>query len=785
MLRSFLWRLGEYFSPDPPRRILRGRRLLSPAPEAVPTGQNHPGDAIGPAHRQNQHEEARRGDSSPLVLLNRLLPRRRLYTDLEQAEDTTAGAAASPSAERSDDSGDGTSADWTRSSTDTIAPVPSPNVHEDSDLQPRKRRRLRRSIRLDEETSPNCDADDENQDGICPTCAKRRSDKAGRAHGRSENVVDATDSTCGAEDDGPAVKKPPTDAPSERVRLRTRMQTACSKYSKTPHLHTLPDGVLIRIFDTLSGTPETGALCGRSLKQGREAHALAQTCYRLYQLFRSACCRKIVFDYSDEVVVSASRGGRHERQLVGLCRFAGVHLQRLTISGCYEGNFSQLYSTLLKSCPNLDKLEIHDSDYEFSFCSSLLELLTSRQWHTLHLPMAMRCTNWEHLFPSPSEPSAPFLMDLVHSFTKHCREMRSLGKPLRYLAIPTRPPSCDSASIFRLWQSLPDLHGLRLSADLPEFMLKWMQFTFHELRELRLNLVARISTTDAPRSRIANGRYLTMFEGIGSRLEVLELGYFDLDKEFAADVMRHCNKLQRLYLRSCRYLTVETLKLFSPVLYELVESDLPAPVIAALPQYGKNLRALDVIPDPDFAEPNVSTPLMQWAREIRQMRHLEHLRIRGSENGLVVTWDLVLVTLAERLANKSAPGSDQPLPPSPKLRTLRVERVNDLTRDTWIQLMRATGHSLTTISAYGSEPLSMLQFIISVSDFCPRAERIRLPRLWETTRGDGDLFDVIAELMRLEQTAPHCAVAALRRYADFIFTFERRGGLEWVGDEPL
>jgi hypothetical protein len=543
-----------------------------------------------------------------------------------------------------------------------------------------------------------------------------------------------------------------------------------AKKQRRPDIVRLPDNVVLRILDLLSGAPRAGELSGRALTQARDAFALAQTCKRFLDLFRSSAMRTIIFDYSSAVVVSSTRGGRHEKQLSRLCAFAGKHVTTLTISGCYEGHFDTLFRTIETRCPNILHIDISDSDYDFTFSKGLLSLLESRPWKTVRMPMGMRSTMPITPNPSPSEPDSAFLFRLAGTSgaARHLQDITDI-------ALPTRLPACSELAITVLWNALPNLRVFSLSADLPESLLASLPIACPNLVELRLNLLARPKEDFGyPRTK-HNPIYSRLLKGCGATLQKLMLGFFDLDLNFVTDFLKDCPHLESIELRECRDFDANIAKLLAPRLVSLRETYLNSATVAVVPAFATNLEACDLLLDDEQLEVDMTDSVIQWAIEVGSLPHLQQLVIKGPEDRIVVRWDTVMAFLVDSVTMRSE---------RLNLRSLRVERVKGLTADLWAMLLRAVGHSLQVVSAFESQPLSALQFISLVSRFCPRVERIRLPRLWGQG-GDEELYDAISELMRLESRAPHCCVAALRMNTDFCFTFERRGGLEWVADEGM
>lgn len=610
-------------------------------------------------------------------------------------------------------------------------------------------------------------------------------------------------------------------APDPPPRLRPRMvshrpmkRLRPSLPPAPPGLTSLPDNVLVRILDKLSAAPRPGEMSGRALTSARDAHALAATCRAFYALFRNHAFRAVVFDYSAAVVVSSTRGGRHEKQLAAIMAFAGKSVRSLVVGGCYEGGFGDLFNVIISKCPSLVSIEIADSDYEFDFGEGLMRLLRSRAWESLRLPMAMRSTMSVAPMPSPSEPDSKFLINYIARGCSGCGKAKGGGEPggglaaggdvmedtvvpsssaafltagsgpaagvssepvfhlaaLKCIAFPTRLPSCSPAAINRFWDALPNLRVLSLSADLPPSVLAHLPIACPYLVELRLNLLGRGCDDNYVLRHHLNAVYTDLFKAYAGTLESVLLGWFDLDLEFVSDLVTNCTLLTSVDLRDCRDLSGEMLRLFGHRLVGIRDTPLDAAAMVALSTFAKNLSFCEFTVD-EGVHQDLTDPAVDWAASMGNHVALRHLVIKGPrEPGITVDWERVLNTLKDSLVETPA-----------VLSSFRIERVRTLNDDVWQGLLSAVGRSLTSVSAFESAPITALQFISSVSLFCPRVERIRLPRLYYGE--EEELYDAISELMALEAKVPFVCVSALRNYTDYVFTFLRRGGLEWTIDE--
>jgi hypothetical protein len=151
--------------------------------------------------------------------------------------------------------------------------------------------------------------------------------------------------------------------------------------------------------------------------------------------------------------------------------------------------------------------------------------------------------------------------------------------------------------------------------------------------------------------------------------------------------------------------------------------------------------------------------------------------VKGLSSGnFTVLWAAVLSTFVGAL--RVTPRDQIPV-----LESLSIEGVTGLGYDLWVDLLKIVGPSLRSVSAFQSRSLSGLQFVASIAEHCPMAERIRLPSLWGASNladpaiggiDEEELYDAISELMELELSAPYCAIAALRAWTDFSFCFQRR-----------
>lgn len=339
------------------------------------------------------------------------------------------------------------------------------------------------------------------------------------------------------------------------------------------------------------------------------------------------------------------------------------------------------------------------------------------------------------------------------------------------LALPTRLPSCSEFSILRLWQALPNLRVLALSADLPPSLLAKLPGACPYLVDLKLNLLARARGDLSASRHHLNHQYADLCKAYAPTLQSVLLGWFDLDVLFVSQLVQDCPKLKSVELRDCREASAEVFKLLGPRLVALRDTPINAAAMKIIANAAVNCHSFELIVN-DLLAADVTDTAIAWARDMGSHKALRHLVIKGCrDDGVVVNWNPVLTTLCDTLEASGAQ----------RLETLRIERIKSITNDIWQSLLRVIGPSLTTVSAFESAPITALQFISSVSLFCPKVERVRLPRLYDGE--EEELYDAISELMELESRVPFVCVAALRNYTDFLFTFLRRGGLEWTVDD--
>jgi hypothetical protein len=588
----------------------------------------------------------------------------------------------------------------------------------------------------------------------------------------------------------------------------------------------MPDNVVLRLCCLLAGAPRRGELSGRALVQASQAHALATTCKRFYCVFKSAALRRIVYDYSSVVVVSASRGGRHEEQLARLCGFAGEHLYRLTITGCYEGNFERLFDVLIKKCPKLVHLAVYDSDYEFPFSTALLALILSRPWRSLRLPMEMRSAVVQHPNPSPSEPDSDFLLRCVNagaavsvsedatlgsstgagdglksyastannkvflqlpsleaavsdddgivniasdkdSPVAGClkgpqRQLPAALAELTDIAFPTRLPSCTEASIMRFWHALPNLRVLALSADLPETVLNFLPAACPNLVELRLNMVSRRPDEATVLRESFNSRYSKLCTEYSRTLERLQLGYFDLTPAFAYGIVSYCARLTAVDIRQCRGFDAAVCKEFGSRLVGLRSTRIDATSLKYVPIFATRLEAFDLMVTEDVV--GFDGVDIDLTEAISAWARVAATSSSCLKHLIIKGMGNANFAVLWGAIISTFSGALRTARPDqiPALESLSVEGVTGLGEDVWNDLLRILGKSLHTVSAFQSRPMTGLQFVSSVGEHCPLVERIRLPSLW----GAGNPGDAVAGVGAIDEEELYDAISELMELED-------------------